>query len=133
MHFSQSSLGRAFCLLALVLALGACAQSEESSEPKLKAPTEAQKKIASAIAAGHAYEKHVVTEKQFPKVKSQEDFRDLIAQLIANPTHHKKLENGREAFYDKQSSTIVIYNPRAKDKGTCFRPSAGLNYFRNLK
>jgi hypothetical protein len=133
MRLSQSSFGRAFCLLALVLAIGACASGEEKQEPKLKEPTAAQKKIAAAIAGGHAYQKHVVDEKLFPEVKAQEDFRDLIGKVIANPTHHRRLENEREAFYDKKSNTIVIYNPRARDRGTCFRPRAGLDYFRNLK
>jgi pyocin large subunit-like protein len=106
---------------------------DKKKETKLKEPTAAQKKIAKAIASGHAYEKHVVEEKLFPEVKSESDFVELIAKVLANPTHHRELESEREAFYDSKSNTIVIYNPRARDKGTCFRPRAGLKYYENLK
>lgn len=105
----------------------------DKKEIKVKDPTASQKKIAKAIAAGHSYEKHVVDEKQFPEVKSEEEFAEFIAKLLANPTHHRELENEREAYFDKKSNTIVIYNPRARDRGTCFRPRAGLKYFENLK
>jgi hypothetical protein len=62
-------------------------------DKKLKEPTTAQLKIAKAIAKGHAYEKHVVGEKLFPEVKNRDDFIELIAKVLANPTHHRKLEN----------------------------------------
>ena len=120
----------------LALLVSACVSADEDpkkDDKKLKEPTTAQLKIAGAIAKGHAYEKHVVEEKQFPEVKSVDEFIELIASVLANPTHHRELENEREAFYDKESNTIVIFNPRAKDKGTCFRPRARLKYFENLK
>jgi hypothetical protein len=100
---------------------------------KVKEPTAGQKRIASAIGKGHSYDKHVVAEKEFPEVEKREDFIALIGKVIANPTHHKELENDREAFYDRKSNTLVIYNPHARDKGTCFRPRAGLKYYENLK
>jgi hypothetical protein len=101
--------------------------------PKLKDPTAAQMKIAQAIATGHAYGKHVIEERLFPEVKTTNDFALLIADILANPSHHRVLENQREAYYDKKSNTIVIYNRRARDKGTCFRPRAGLRYFEGLQ
>jgi hypothetical protein len=117
----------------LLVTAAANADGDAKKDNKLKDPTAAQLKIAQAIAAGHAYEKHVVEEKLFPEIKSANDFKELIGKVLANPTHHRKLENDREAYYDKPSNTIVIYNPHARDKGTCFRPSAGLKYFENLK
>jgi len=117
----------------LLFGAAAGAQDDSKKDGKLKPATAAQLKIAQAISTGHAYEKHVVDEKLFPEVKSEKDFKELIAQVIANPTHHRKLESEREAYYDKPSNTIVIYNPRARDKGTCFRPKAGLKYFEGLK
>lgn len=125
--------GRASCLFAVCLAVGALAQGQDASDPKLKEPTDSQKKIATAIANGHAYQKHVVDEKLFPDVENREEFGSLIARVIANPSHHRELENEREAFYDKKSNIIVIYNPRARDKGTCFKPRGKLNYFNNLE
>ncbi len=93
----------------------------------------AVKKIAHAIANGHAYTKHVVEEKLFPEVKSKSEFQEVIAKVLTHPTHHRNLTNDRQAFYDKKSNTIVIYNPHARDNGTCFRPNAGLKYYENLK
>jgi hypothetical protein len=123
----------AACLCVLALAAADGIGGDKKKETKLKEPTAKQQKIAKAIGGGHAYEKHVLDEKLFPEVKSEKEFIELIAKVIANPSHHRELENDREAFYDKKSNTIVIYNPRAKDNGTCFRPRAGLKYYENLK
>ena len=133
MHRLKFTVGIVACLIALAVATSDGASGDKKKDAKPKEPTVAQKKIAKAIGSGHAYEKHVVEEKLFPEVKSEKDFIDVIAKVLANPTHHRELENDREAFYDTKSNTIVIYNPRAKDNGTCFRPRAGLKYYQNLK
>jgi len=130
MHPIKIALGSAACVFALLLTTSSGTGGEKK---KLKEPTAAQKKIAKSIAHGHSYEKHVIDEKQFPDVKSVDDFADVIGKVLANPTHHRDLENDREAYYDNKANIIVIYNPRAKDKGTCFRPSARLKYYENLK
>jgi hypothetical protein len=123
----------AACVFAMLSVAWASGGGEQKKGKPLKEPTVAQLKIAKAIAGGHAYEKHVVEEKLFPEVKSPSDFIKVIARVLANPTHHRELANDREAYFDKKSNTIVIYNPRARDKGTCFRPRAGLKYLQGLK
>jgi hypothetical protein len=133
MHRAKALMGVAACVLALLVAAAVSAAGEQKKGKAPKEPTAAQLKIAKAMAGGHAYEKHVVEEKQFPEVKSPREFVELIAKVMANPTHHRELENDREAYFDNKSNTIVIYNPHAKDKGTCFRPRAGLKYFKGLK
>src|ERR1043166_1321599 len=125
-------LGVSVCWLALCAA-PMSGGGDKKKDAKVKEPTAAQKKIAQAIGNGHAYEKHVVDEKLFPEVKTRAEFIDVIGKVLANPTPHRDLENDRDAYFDNKSNTIVIYNPRAKDKGTCFRPRAGLKYFENLK
>jgi hypothetical protein len=130
---TQPILAVAAMLAALLSATSARADDDPKENKKLKEPTAAQLKIAKAIAKGHAYEKHVVEEKLFPEVKNRDDFIDLIGKVLANPSHHRELEHDREAYFDKKSNTIVIYNPHARDKGTCFRPRAGLKYFEGLK
>ena len=130
---TRTTMAAAALLAALFVAASASADGEPKKDKKLKEPTPAQLKIAKAIAKGHAYEKHVVEEKLFPEVKNKDDFIDVIAKVLANPTHHRELENDREAYFDKKSNTIVIYNPHARDKGTCFRPRDGLKYFDGLK
>jgi hypothetical protein len=133
MHRCSIVCGLAACMFTLLVAASVGPGGDSKKNKKLKEPTAAQLKIAKAIAGGHAYEKHVVEEKLFPEVKSTSDFMELIAKVLANPTHHRELENDREAYFDKTSNTIVIYNPHAKDKGTCFRPRNGLKYFEGLK
>src|SRR5262245_4949710 len=123
---------------ALLAALFLSAPTSGDDAPKKKdnrpkEPTPAQFKIAKAMADGHAYEKHVLEERLFPEVKSRDEFTQMIAKVLANPTHHRKLENDREAYYEYKSNVIVIYNPHARDKGTCFKPRAGLKYFQNLR
>ena len=130
---TRTILSVAMLLAALLVATCASADDDPKKDKKLKEPTANQLKIAKAIASGHAYEKHVVEEKLFPEVKNKDDFIEVIAKVLANPTHHRDLENDREAYFDKKSNTIVIYNPHARDKGTCFRPRAGLKYYENLK
>jgi pyocin large subunit-like protein len=103
------------------------------SDKKQAEPTPKQLALAEAIGKGHSYEKHVVEAKEFPEIKTHDEFIKKIANVIANPTHSKKLASDREAFYDQPSNTIVIVNPKTKDKGTCFRPSAGKRYYDNLK
>jgi hypothetical protein len=133
MHRVRAFTNLAACLLTLVLVAAASTGGEQKKDRNLKEPTAAQLKIARAIAGGHAYEKHVVEEKLFPEVKSRNDFVEVIAKVLANPTHHRELENDREAYFDNRSNTIVIYNPHARDRGTCFRPRAGLKYYEGLK
>lgn len=133
MRRSRAMLRLLACVSALMVAALAIAGGDPAKGPKGKEPTAAQRKIARAIAEGHAYEKHVIEEKLFPEVKTRDDFIDVVGKVLANPTHHRALENDREAFFDRKSNTIVIYNPHARDRGTCFRPRAGLDYYRNLK
>ena len=130
---TRTIVAAAALLTTLLFATCARADDDPKKDKKLKEPTAAQLKIAKAIAMGHSYDKHVVGEMLFPEVKNRDDFIELIAKVLANPTHHRELENDREAYFDNKSNTIVIYNPHARDKGTCFRPRAGLKYFEGLK
>jgi hypothetical protein len=123
---------------ALLAALSIATLAKADDNPKKrdtkpKEPTAAQLKIAKAMAEGHAYEKHVVEEGLFPAVKSRDQFAQVIAKVLANPSHYRKLERDREAYYDYKSNIIVIYDPHARDKGTCFKPRAGLRYFEGLR
>ncbi|HTK76241.1 MAG TPA: hypothetical protein VL371_13340 [Gemmataceae bacterium] len=131
---TRTILAAATLLVALFVAgLAPGDDDSKKKDTKPKEPTAAQLRIAKSMSEGHSYDKHVVEEKLFPDVKSKDEFAKVIGKVLANPTHHRKLENDREAYYDSKSNTIVIYNPHARDKGTCFKPRAGLRYFENLK
>ena len=88
--------------------------------------------IAGRIAAGHAYDKHVVAEGQFPGVASRAAFAAVIQGIIEHPTAARPLSSGRTAYWDAASGAVVIANPHDRDGGTCFKPRAGRAYFDNL-
>jgi len=39
------------------------------------------------------------------------------------------LKKNREAFWHRDSGTVIIRNPYAPDGGTAFQPQEGFNYF----
>jgi hypothetical protein len=87
---------------------------------------------ADKIANGHAYDKHVSKQGEFPEVKDKKGFADLIDRVLKSP-ENKTLSNGRSAFWEDSTKTIVIKNPLDADGGTCFRPLAGKAYYLLLK
>ncbi len=78
------------------------------------------------IAGGHAYEKHVIEQGEYPEITGPEEFARLIEDVIVNG-QPKTLGGGRSAYW--YDGTIVIRNPRAGDGGTAFRPVDGYDYF----
>ena len=93
---------------------------------------ESPAEIAGHIAAGHAYDKHVVAERQFPGIASRAAFATRIQGIIEHPTAFRPLSSGRTAYWDAASGAVVIVNPHDRDGGTCFKPRAGRAYFDNL-
>jgi filamentous hemagglutinin len=87
---------------------------------------------AKQIADGHAFEKHIIQGKEFPGISTRQQFQEYLEQIMNSPkTLVKILSSGRTGFYDKISNTIIIYTPKAIDKGTAFKPKEGINYFLN--
>lgn len=110
-------------ILAVILGIGGV----RAASPTVDAAAVAQK-----IAAGHAYDKHVVTERQFPGIASRATFAALIQAIIEHPTALRQLTSQRTAWWDEASGTVVIANPHDRDGGTCFKPQAGRPYFDHL-
>jgi hypothetical protein len=86
--------------------------------------------IADAIANGHAYDKHVITQAEFPGVTDRNAFAAIIDGVLGSPVN-KPLSGGRHAYWEDSTNTVVITNPAASDKGTCFRPTKGKSYYDN--
>jgi hypothetical protein len=98
--------------------------------------------IAAKIAAGHAYNKHVVTAGEFkagkviaglampasPVVNSIATFQSLIQSAMGSATN-RGLSAGRKAYWHAATGTIVIYDPAHVDCGTSFRPIPGKSYY----
>ena len=94
----------------------------------LGARTNAQ--TAERISNGHAYEKH---KGEFPEIKTREQFKRHVEDVMNNPTEVKELERGRTGYWDQESGTVVIENPADPDGGTVFRPPNGKEYFDILR
>jgi hypothetical protein len=84
---------------------------------------------AQEIAGGHAFTKHAA-EFGF---KTQAQMATHIESVMTNPTMMRSLSNGRSAFWDNATGSVVIRNPSAVDGGTAFIPKNGVDYFLNLK
>src|SRR5690242_11613815 len=93
-------------VLAIVQGIGAGRAASPSVDPAT---------VARKIAAGHAYDKHVVTEKQFPGIASRAAFAALIQGIIEHPTASRDLASERTAWWDEASGTVVIANPHDRD------------------
>jgi RHS repeat-associated protein len=87
------------------------------------------------IAAGHAFEKHVLNQGEFKGlgIRTREQFAIHIENVINNPTASRELSGGRSAYWQESTGTVVIRNPRASDGGTAFQPTNGRAYFDGLR
>jgi filamentous hemagglutinin len=88
---------------------------------------------AEEISGGHAFDKHVVQQGEFPGTTTRQQFAGQIEDVIRNHTHYRELSNGRVAYWDDATGTVVIRNPKAVDGGTAFKPRNGKAYFDGLK
>lgn len=92
--------------------------------------------IARAIAQGHAYDTHVVKQREFDGtgdrrcgddtgVRTRDDFEAHILKTITDPNIHAFVgEDGASHFYDQETNTHVVYDPGHEDLGTCMRPTS---------
>jgi filamentous hemagglutinin len=81
------------------------------------------------IANGHAFEKHAG---EFG-AETPEEFEQSIKGALENATKARELSNGRTAYYDEETNTVVIVDPSSPDGGTIFKPSGGEEYFNGLQ
>ena len=93
----------------------------------------AESTIATRIAHGHAFEKHVLDQGQFPGILTPEQFATEIQRLMDNPSASKRLARGRQAYWDEATGTVVVVDPHTIDGGTAFKPVSGNNYYEHLK
>lgn len=80
---------------------------------------------AQEIAGGHAFGKHAA-EFGF---KTRSQMASHIEKVMAKPTMMRNLTNGRTAFWDSVTGSVIIRNPSAVDGGTAFVSKKGIDYF----
>lgn len=98
-----------------------------------KEANEGIESVASRIAKGHAFEKHVMERNEFSGIKTVEDFAGHIKEVMSNPSEVRALSNGRTGYWHEPSGTVVIRNPGRMDAGTAFKPWRGKGYFDELQ
>jgi RHS repeat-associated protein len=93
--------------------------------------------VAERIAAGHAFEKHVLVRGEFQGlgIRTVKQLQSFVDEVIRNATGAdvRYLRRGRIAYWDEATQTVVIYDPSRADLGTVFRPTNGRAYFETLK
>ncbi|WP_148259022.1 mAFB alternative [Simkania negevensis] len=90
------------------------------------------KLTAQEIAWGHAFEKHILYQGEFPGwIRTRSHLAQHIESILNKPSAIKALKNNRIAYWHYETGTIVIRNPSALDGGTVFQPRRGYEYFLN--
>ena len=93
--------------------------------------------LGKSISEGHAFDKHVASRGEFKDlgISTREAFAKHIEGVIARAKGPdiRELSRGRTAYWDPESGTVVIRNPKDPDLGTAFRPADGRKYFEGLK
>ena len=80
------------------------------------------------ISGGHAFQKHVIDQAEFPGITTRRQFASHIEDVVLNG-EMRTLSSGRTGYW--QNGTVVIRNPGAVDGGTALRPTTGYDYFLN--
>ena len=85
--------------------------------------------IAEEIAYGHAFEKHILAQGEFTgNIKTRQQFQKHIEMVLDQPTMIRKTGDERIGIWHEETSSMVIYNPRASDGGTAFQPDIFIDY-----
>jgi hypothetical protein len=102
---------------------------EAHQHARLAADKAYAKLIGDEISGGHAFDKHVIEQGEFPGVTTRRQFADMIEDTVMNG-ESRVLSGGRTAYWS--DGTVVIRNPGAADGGTAFRPTNDYDYFLGL-
>jgi hypothetical protein len=102
---------------------------EAHQRARLAADKAYAKLIGDEISGGHAFDKHVIEQGEFPGVTTRRQFADMIEDAVMNG-ESRVLSGERTAYWSE--GTVVIRNPDAPDGGTAFRPTNGYDYFLGL-
>jgi hypothetical protein len=88
--------------------------------------------IAEEIAAGHAFDKHVVVQGEFSGlgVRTRKQFAQHIEDVVTNPSSVRYYADGRVVYLQESTRTVVFKNPSAE--GTAFRPAEWNDYVYKL-
>ena len=110
--------------------VGADLSSDKERFLRLVPPKKILRRDELRDAGGHAFAKHVIRQGEFPGIKTPEQFKALIEKILMSPTTQtRSLRDGRAAYWDSASGTLVIFNPKDPDLGTAYKPLEGIRAF----
>ena len=84
-------------------------------------PSDVKSSIAEQIAKGHAWTKHVIKGGEFPTVRNQNQFQNLIQDTMDNFTNGKSIDDVNY-YGSTKNNMVVVENPSHPDGGTAYKP-----------
>jgi len=94
---------------------------------------EEARKIANAIAFGHAFEKHASNLSETGELITQSSFESLILETLLNPAKAEALDAGRHKYWNAEECFLVIVNPMDPEMGTAYWPTGGIDGYKVLR
>jgi filamentous hemagglutinin len=93
-----------------------------------------EQSLGRQIGGGHALVEHL-GEFEALGIKTEQQFSQHIDDVVskASGTDVRQLSRGRTAYWNGETGTVVIHDPKSADAGTAFRPTRGRAYFDDLK
>ena len=92
--------------------------NEGRSDPRPPTPTDQRLRT---IVDHHAFDKHVVTQGEFPGIRTKDQFVAMTRESIQRSSHFGD-QSGTTWWYDK-SQNILIFDTPPPHAGTVFRPT----------
>ncbi|MDR1533480.1 MAG: hypothetical protein LBU64_00035, partial [Planctomycetota bacterium] len=98
-----------------------------------KAAEQAARNLANRLVDGHAWSKHL-SEFQAIGITTRKELKEYAQKIILDPKSEMRvLDNGRAAWWDSVTGTVVLKDPWNVNGGTIFRPRDGKIYFDTLR
>ncbi len=82
----------------------------------------------------HSFEKHVLEQGEFTGlgIRTKNQFRAHIDNVLDNPSGIRYYKDGRTAYIQESTRTVVIRNPTGSGQSTAFQPTDWNNYINNV-
>lgn len=86
---------------------------------------------AQEVASGHAFDKHVLVQGEFPGITTRPQFQEHVENVLNNPSGMRYYKDGRTVYLQESSGTVVIRNP-STGESTAFQPTDWVEYINSL-
>ncbi|GAA6139447.1 hypothetical protein NBRC116583_31940 [Arenicella sp. 4NH20-0111] len=82
----------------------------------------------------HAFVKHVLQQGEFAGlgIRTTAQFRRHVDNVLSNPSSIRYYRDGRAAYLQESTRTVVIRNPTGSGQSTAFQPRDWNNYINNV-